>query len=498
LTGGNNISLDPLFVGGGDYSLQPGSPCIGAGAGDLAPYTGDCVPCEGVSMPDMGATSCEQEPSNNPPTANAGPDVTITEDDVDTTTIQGLASDPDASDILYYRWLEGTVELLGWTEVTAAGGYCPLALSGLGLGVGTHTLTLEVKDAEFTVSDDMLLTIEEVNHPPVADAGENIQIVSEDQAYTIIEGTVSDEDGDALEYRWLEGAAVLADWSSVGTLGEAYLDLVGVPYFPVGDHVLTLEVRETSTPEQLTASDTMILTVENSPPDVNAQPDTQTVEIGVDPIVVQGQISDFDGDTVSYEWFLGSESLGSGSIATVQGGDPVSIPDLSIAAGDPRFTLGDHTIVLVVNDGTNDPVSDSVSVTVQDSTGPSLSPVTCPPLGILWPPNHKLVPVTICAYAFDNDLSGEITLDVRVESSEPPDADADGNTIPDVVYIPDQENCWSWDSETGGTINLELRSERQGTGPGRTYTIFVTATDASGNFTEASLTVLAPHDKRKK
>lgn len=89
-------------------------------------------------------------------------------------------------------------------------------------------------------------------------------------------------------------------------------------------------------------------------------------------------------------------------------------------------------------------------------------------------------------------------LDVRVESSEPPDADADGNTIPDVVYIPDQENCWSWDPETGGSISLELRSERQGTGDGRIYTIFVTATDASGNSTESSLTVLAPHDKRKK
>jgi hypothetical protein len=447
-------------------------------------------------MPDIGATVCGG-PANNPPTANAGPDVTITEDDVDTTTIQGLASDPDAADVLYYRWVEDTDVLLDWTEVTAAGGYCPLALSGLGLGVGEHTLTLEVKDAEFTVSDDMLLTIEEVNHPPVANAGDNIQILSQDQAYTVIEGTASDEDGDALEYRWVEGATLLADWSFVGSLGEAYLDLAGVPYFSVGDHVLTLEVREISTPELLTASDTMTLTVENSPPTVNAQPDTQTVEIGVDPIYVQGVVSDFDGDTVSYEWFLGSESLGSGTVSTTLGGDPVSIPDLYVGAGDPRFPLGDHFVDLVVDDGVNSPVSDQVKITVKDTTGPSLGPVTCPPIGILWPPNHKLVPVTVCAYAFDNDFSGEITLDVRVESSEPPDADADGNTIPDVVYIPDQANCWSWDPETGGTINLELRSERQGTGDGRIYTIFITATDASGNSTEASLTVLAPHDNRK-
>jgi hypothetical protein len=344
----------------------------------------------------------------------------------------------------------------------------------------------------------MLLTIEEVNHPPVANAGDNLEILSEDQAYTVIEGTASDEDGDVLEYRWLEGATLLADWSLVGTLGEAYLDLALVPYFSLGIHNLTLEVRETSTPEQLTASDVMELTINNSPPHVNAQPNTQTVEIGVDPILVQGQVSDFDGDTVTYEWKKGADVLASGSVATVLYGDPVSIPDLYIEAGDTRFPLGEHSIDLVVSDGVNDPVTVTVLVTVQDTTGPSLGPVTCPATGILWPPNHKLEPITVCSYAFDNDWSGSITLDVRVESSEPPDADADGNTIPDVVYIPDQANCWSWDAETGGTINLELRSERQGTGDGRTYTIFITATDASGNFTEASLEVIAPHDKRKK
>jgi hypothetical protein len=216
------------------------------------------------------------------------------------------------------------------------------------------------------------------------------------------------------------------------------------------------------------------------------------VEIGIDPILVQGQVSDFDGDTVTYEWLKNSDVLASGSVVTVQGGDPVSIPDLYIEAGDTRFPLGEHMIDLVVSDGVNAPVTVTVLVTVQDTTGPSLGPVTCPAVGILWPPNHKLVPVTVCSYAFDNDFSGSITLDVLVESSEPPDADADGNTIPD-VYI----DSVSWDAETGGTIELRLRAERQGTGSGRTYTIYVTATDASGNSTNASLTVLAPHDKRK-
>jgi hypothetical protein len=53
-----------------------------------------------------------------------------------------------------------------------------------------------------------------LNQPPEADAGENIQILSADQAFTLLEGTASDEDGDALEYRWLEGCPISV-WRSI-------------------------------------------------------------------------------------------------------------------------------------------------------------------------------------------------------------------------------------------------------------------------------------------
>lgn len=324
------------------------------------------------------------------------------------------------------------------------------------------------------------------NDPPVADAGDNILIVSAEQGLTIINGGASDPDGDTLEFRWRESEEVLLDWSLVGPAGEAHLDLAPLPYFSVGNHTLTLEVRETGE-GGLSASDQTVLTIQNSPPDAQPAPSYQVVEIGIDPIIVVADVSDFDGDTLTYEWLKGAEVLDSGSVETVIGGDTFPLPDLNVPAGEPRFPVGVHQIELRVNDGVNEPVSAFVSVEVTDTTAPSLSPV--PSVTILWPPNHQLVPVTIWANAFDNG-GGTIHLDVEVASSEPPDTDGDGNTIPD-WYID------SVDDETG-VIQLRLRSERSGKGDGRIYTISIRATDEIGNESVAIVEILAPHDKRKK
>jgi len=324
------------------------------------------------------------------------------------------------------------------------------------------------------------------NSPPIADAGANIQIPSSDQNQTTIQGTATDPEGDPLEYRWLDGAKVILDWSPVGETGEAYLNLGTLPYLSVGNHTLTLEVREAKE-GGLAASDEMILTVQNSPPQAQPAPSHQVVEIGIDLIVVVADVADSDGDTVTYQWLKGSEVLASGSVQTVQGGASVQIPDLVIQAGDERFPVGLHQIELTVSDGINNPVSAIVSVEVKDTKAPSLIPM--PSVTILWPPNHELQPVTIAANAFDNG-GGAIHLDVSVQSSQPPDSGGDGHTIPD--YYIDSVDDQTW------IIQLRLRSERAGTGDGRTYKITITATDVSGNNSIAIVEIRAPHDKRKK
>jgi hypothetical protein len=110
-----------------------------------------------------------------------------------------------------------------------------------------------------------------------------------------------------------------------------------------------------------------------------------------------------------------------------------------------------------------------------DRTAPELTLEASPSL--LWPPNHKLVPVDI-AVAADDALSGLAGFElVSVSSNEPGgEEDIEG-------FVPG----------TADTSGL-LRAERLGGGDGRVYTLVYRATDLAGNTATATVKVTVPHD----
>lgn len=116
-----------------------------------------------------------------------------------------------------------------------------------------------------------------------------------------------------------------------------------------------------------------------------------------------------------------------------------------------------------------------------DVVAPSISSVSADP-SVLWPPNHKMVPVSLSVAASDN-CSAVTTQIIGVTSNEPVNGLGDGNTAPD------------W--EITGPLTLMVRSERSGLGTGRVYTITVQSTDAAGNSSTAATTVSVPHDQGK-
>ncbi|MDB6057262.1 MAG: Fibronectin type domain protein [Verrucomicrobiales bacterium] len=100
---------------------------------------------------------------------------------------------------------------------------------------------------------------------------------------------------------------------------------------------------------------------------------------------------------------------------------------------------------------------------------------------VLWPSNHKLVPVTINVNATGSFVSCVI---LGVRSNQPINGKGDGNTSPDWIIT--------------GDLTLLLRAERAGNiKTDRVYTITVLCADSFGNTARRDVTVTVPHDQRK-
>lgn len=311
------------------------------------------------------------------------------------------------------------------------------------------------------------------NGPPVVDAGANLTIPTSAQAATTIAGSATDPEGDDLTFRWFEGDLPLTDVTAVAA-GACPLALGTLPALAIGDHVLRLEVSDPFT----TVADTIVLTVENSPP-VAAPAGGGVYEIGpLTHIPLGGQVADFDGDQLTYTWMHGEQELGFGTIAPPYGGAPVDLPVLEV---DPApLGPGTYDFCLVLDDGVNEAVTACVTAEVLEAEAPTMCLAAS--ATILWPPNGQVVDVIVHAEVCAG--GGEsVTLSVEVTTEA-------GAPTNDAVVV-------SIDQATGN-IHVQLRAAREGKGDGQTYVVTVTATDAAGNTGIASVNIVAPHDQRRR
>jgi hypothetical protein len=139
------------------------------------------------------------------------------------------------------------------------------------------------------------------------------------------------------------------------------------------------------------------------------------------------------------------------------------------------------TVTFEATDPAGNTGSAQSSVTVQDSTAPT---VTCDTaVDTLWPVNHKMVDVGLMWTAADLCDTEPLTVEVTVTSDEDP-ALASGAGGP--VHCPD--------AIIDGTEVL-LRAERSGAGDGRVYEITVSAADACGNVGTCTVSVGVPENQ---
>jgi len=98
---------------------------------------------------------------------------------------------------------------------------------------------------------------------------------------------------------------------------------------------------------------------------------------------------------------------------------------------------------------------------------------------VLWPPNHKLVDITVNYTVTDN--CGTPVCVLTAVSNEPDNGLGDGDTANDIQIVDNH--------------HVRLRAERSGTGTGRIYTITIRCTDSGGGVSTKTVTVTVPHDE---
>jgi hypothetical protein len=180
--------------------------------------------------------------SNNPPEVSAGSDILLESQDQSITTIYGRASDIDG-DLMTYRWLADDIEIQGPIIVDSSGNI-PLPLGILSpLTLGAHIFTLEISDGKDIATDDVRVCIE--NSPPTVATvgGGTFQIWSD----IYLNASVSDYDGDTLNYIWRAEDTILASGTIQSNSGGSPISLpenLIIGGLPLGVHTLTLVVSD--------------------------------------------------------------------------------------------------------------------------------------------------------------------------------------------------------------------------------------------------------------
>jgi hypothetical protein len=146
------------------------------------------------------------------------------------------------------------------------------------------------------------------------------------------------------------------------------------------------------------------------------------------------------------------------------------------------FSLGTTPVQFSTADDSLNSRACSSNVTIVDTTPPVIASLTANP-NSLWPPNHRLVPISLAVSLSDVcDANAAASCHiVSVASNQPINGTGDGDTAPDWVIT--------------GPLTLQVRAERAGNLTDRVYTVTVVCSDGSGNTSTKTVPVTVVHDQ---
>ena len=255
----------------------------------------------------------------------------------------------------------------------------------------------------------------------------------------------------------ISGSVVLTTNENAELLAGQYLLNIGTTTNPSG------EIRG-----QLVPTD--VLPTLGCPASTNAECAGPTGTL----VTLTADVSDEDGDALTVVWTANGVAVQTNSLAAGTSTAVTTVPFAGL------FQFGTNIVSISVSDGFGAPVTCSTTVAVIDTLPPVFTSASVTP-NVLWPPNHKLIPVQVTATA--TDVCGTVSTMIKsITSNQSPNGKGSGHT--------------SRDWKITGDLTADIRAERTGKDKGgRIYTITVEATDEAGNIADTNLFVTVPHDQ---
>ena len=444
---------------------------------------------------------------NRPPEADAGSDQAVSAGDECQAgvTLDGSGSDDLDEDPLTYIWTGPFGEASGVEPKVS-------------LGLGVHTINLTVSDGIESDTAEVKVTVQDTTAPVLsvpADVTLECSGPDTDVSPSVTgQATASDGCG-SVEVSFSDAVSQGSGFSK--TITRTWTAVDNSDNTSTATHVITVQ---DTTPPSLTVPANVTL---EYPADTNPVANgfaTATDSCG-EVTITYSDVSDqgcCNTEIITRTWtatdVCGNSSIADQVITVVDTTAPVlsgvpaditvecdSVPDpaavtatdncdanVEIAFSEVRthgscadsYTL---TRTWTATDDCGNAVTASQTITVVDTKMPNIDSISANP-ATLWPPNHKMVQVSVNVSASDSCDENPTCKITQVSSNEPVDGLGGGDKAPD------------W--EITGDLTVNLRAERSGKGSGRVYTITVECTDACGNISTETVKVTVPHDQGNK
>ena len=217
------------------------------------------------------------------------------------------------------------------------------------LAVKKHVLAVIISDGTNSSEQNLVVNILDVNEQPTAVAGADQNNMPKG-TITLDATASSDPESSPLTYLWSFTTKPVGSTASLSDTGST------TPTFDAdkkGSYTLDLNVSDGS----LSSSDQVTITVINSVPIADAGTDQN--EAAGTLVQLNGSVTDGDAlDTHTYTWRIINAPVGSGS----------NLSDTSLL--NPTFTpdeVGTYTLGLIINDGDDDSVEDTVIITTENT-----------------------------------------------------------------------------------------------------------------------------------